>query len=575
MDLTAAPSEIPLLASDPRSLAVSLDGSTVYVTILDSQNKTTVVPIEDVENGGGLPAPSIPMDPELPPAPVTSLIVRHNGTNWVDETGTSWDSVLGYELYDNDVIEIDVASMSVSATRQDVGAVLFNVAVNPVTGALIVTNTSATNEIRFEPVLQGQFVQNRITIIDPGTGSVTPVHLNSHINYSSSSGNPVERSQSLSFPTDVVISGDGLTTYVAAFGSRKVGVLNAAGAVTRRIPVGEGPSGLALDEVDDRLFVMNRHSSSISVVDLSDDSSVELTLGYDPTPANIRDGRILFYDGENSSAHGDISCASCHVYGGADNIAWDLGSPVGAFQEPPDPEPGDVLEGFHPMKGPMTTQTVSGLSGTVPYHWRGDKPELVDFNGAFVGLQGRSAVLSGSEFQLFEDFVFSIQLPPNPNRLIDDSLPAATTEGDPEIGETFFFTPVASGGGGCSDCHANASGNNSRVVPVALIQAISNQEMTVPQLRTLYEKTGFDREAALTVRGFGSSHNGAFASLMPHQGQLGGGERSVTPNITKPPRGVLRCVGHGTRSRGRGTGHDGRQERGCGDCTTEYDRRGG
>src|SRR5262249_62408513 len=77
-----------------------------------------------------------------------------------------------------------------------VGTVLFNMAVNPVSGKLYVANTDARNEVRFEghnvsgpaqgaPAgsVRGHFAESRITAIDPATGAVTPRHLNKHIDY--------------------------------------------------------------------------------------------------------------------------------------------------------------------------------------------------------------------------------------------------------------------------------------------------------------------------------------------------------------------------------------------------------
>jgi len=560
-DLEAAPIQIPLDASNPRSLALSPDGATIYAGMLASGRKTTSVPIDSVEVGGGLPPPAIPMDPGLPPAPVTALIVRHDGTHWVDETGASWDWAVPYQTYDHDVARIDVGSASVSGYWTGVGTNLFNVAVNPVSGELFVTNQDATNDVRFEPILRGRFFRSRVTRIDPG-GTVTPVHLNEHVDYDAPAGNPAERALSLSIPTDVLFTSDGLTAYVAAFGSRKVGVLDASGAVTRRIAVGEGPAGLALDEAGQRLFVLNRHASSLSVVDLTDDSSIEIPLGFDPTPANVRDGRILFYDGEGSSAHGDLSCASCHVFGGVDDIAWDLGDPQGDFLPPPAGAEDDSLIGFHPMKGPMTTQPLKGLAGTEPLHWRGDRSVLGDFNGAFVSLLGRGSTLSGSELQLFEDFTFSMRYAPNPNLGLDGSLPVSIAGGDPALGQEFFYTPIPEGGGSCAICHENPSGNGPEVLAAIRVQALSNQDMTVPQLRTVYQKTRFRPQAAFTVRSYGTTHNGSNGDLNPHQltlGQdggsfairgekpLGGGARSFDPTLDKADiEAFLRCFDTGT-----------------------------
>ena len=89
---------VPLEGRDPRSLAVSPDGSTIYVAIHDSGNETTAIHFEVVDALGGPPAPSPAMAPGLPPAPRTGLIVRHDGTAWRDETGSSWDAAVGYTL---------------------------------------------------------------------------------------------------------------------------------------------------------------------------------------------------------------------------------------------------------------------------------------------------------------------------------------------------------------------------------------------------------------------------------------------------------------------------------------------
>ena len=55
-----------------------------------------------------------------------------------------------------------------------VGTILFNMAVNPVSGKLYVTNTELPNHVRFEgpgvhggSTVQGHLSESRITVIDP------------------------------------------------------------------------------------------------------------------------------------------------------------------------------------------------------------------------------------------------------------------------------------------------------------------------------------------------------------------------------------------------------------------------
>ena len=54
---------------------------------------------------------------------------------------------------------------------------------------------------------------------------VTPRHLNKHIDYTQD-GTPAEAAKSLAFPTDMAVTPDGRTLYVAALGSSKVGVFS-------------------------------------------------------------------------------------------------------------------------------------------------------------------------------------------------------------------------------------------------------------------------------------------------------------------------------------------------------------
>lgn len=507
-NLDAAPAEIPLDASDPFAIAVSPDTSKVYVSILDSQNRTTVVREATVDSTMGLPPPSPPMDSTLTAPPVVSLIVRHDGVHWVDEIGRSWDAHLPYTLLDNDVIEIDAATSTVTQAFDGVGTVLTNLEVNPVTGRIYVSNLESFNEVRFEPNLKGVFTKTRVTHIDPGTATVTPVHLNDHIDYGVSEGSPAERGQSLGLPMGIAVHGGGDTVYVAAMGSNKVGVLDGDGNVLRRIGVGSGPTGVVLDEPRNRLYVLNRNFGTLSVVDLSDDSSVELGLGFDPTPPDIEVGRALFYSTTNSSSHGDISCASCHVFANTDGLAWDLGDPTGDLGAPPQAGAPPV----HPMKGPMVTQSLRGLPDTQPFHWRGDKPTLADFNGAFASLQGRADTLSAPDMALFNGFLESVQYPPNPMRNLDGTLQDPASGPNPANGEFLFFNVnLYDGGNKCSFCHFMPNGTANFVFPPSQIQ--ENQALDTASFRSLYEKTRFTPQGPTSVRGFGYIHSGEEPSL--------------------------------------------------------------
>lgn len=510
LDLDQAPIDVLLEMSDPRSLALSPDQSKVYVCAQDGGNKTTLVPADVVEANGGLPAPAPPMNPALAAPPDVSLIVKHDGVHWLDEIGRNWDAFLPYTLLDNDLVAVSTSTFAVVGTYHDVGTTLFNIAVHP-SGNLYVTNQDALNHVRFESNVRARFIQNRVTIVDPGSGIPSPHHLNAHVDYGTPSGNAGERALSVCIPLDIAISKDGQDVYVAAFGSRKVAVLDAGGNVTRRITVGEGPGGLAIDDAHNRLYVLNRFASSLSVVDLSTDAAVEVALGFDPSPSFVRDGRKFLYDGEISSAHGDLACGSCHVFGNMDGLAWDLGDPSASAMIPVPPGQTPGLPEFHPMKGPMTTQSLKSLSGTEPLHWRGDRAGLGDFNVAFVGLMGRASQLDPGDMNLFTQFVFSMRYSSNPFRLLDGSLPATLNGADPTHGNQLFLSGGLFGGGQCVFCHALPTGENGFIIPGSAL--IQDEAKKVPQLRNLYQKTGFNRAGPTSVRGFGFTHDGEFGAI--------------------------------------------------------------
>jgi len=554
--LGTTPTVLMLFGDSPRALAVKPDGSKVYAAVFESGSQTTTINETVVSNNGGLPP--MPSGSTANP-PDTGLIVKFNNATqkWEDERGAAvkdWTSLVRFSLPDNDVFPIDattdpptVPSPDVNGLQgfQHVGTVLFNMAVNPANGHVYVSNTDARNQIRFEPFLsatqgvRGHIAESRITIIDPTSGTVTPRHLNPHVNYAceppSCTPDPSEIPLSLAFPLGMVFNSSGSALYVAAFGSGKVARLDTAalessGAINAvRIPVGGGPTGLALDETRSQLYVLNRFDESISIVDTTTNTTVgnAVPLKYDPSPAVIKSGRHFLYDA-TFSAHGDTACASCHVFGDFDGLAWDLGDPFGTVTTDFGPRPPTnsgiayFTQNFHPIKGPMTTQSLRGLNGVGPLHWRGDRnggaadpgnsqASFGAFNVAFPGLLGAASQLSAQDMQAFTDFALTIHYPPNPIANLDDT--PTTAQG---LGQT-AFTSVTVDTHFCVDCHAPPLTTGGFRAFVA-----EPQEFKVAHLRNLYQKIGmFGTAAALSasgtpdanlgpqVRGFGFLHDGS------------------------------------------------------------------
>jgi len=305
------------------------------------------------------------------------------------------------------------------------------------------------------------------------------------------------------------------------------------------------------------MYAFTRFDMGVSTIDLDTNTEVSHTLLFNPEPDLVRTGRPVMYDATFSSSNGEASCASCHIFGDLDALAWDLGNPNAAQQD-------NILDfelrinGFlallagvpningtgqntqNSMKGPMTTQTLKGMVNSGAMHWRGDRaigffgqdktdPRL-SFNNfivAFPELLGSEMEPTDPELQerMFEftEFALSMQLPPNPVRNLDRSFTPLQ-----QAGNDFFRGPVKvdSGQRTCTECHEvnPASGRFGTNLKATFEGEV--QDFKVPHIRNMYAKvgmfgapeTGGVREGANQfmgdqVRGTGFIHDGSIDTL--------------------------------------------------------------
>lgn len=199
---------------------------------------------------------------------------------------------------------------------------------------------------------------------------------------------------------------------------------------------------------------------------------------------------------------------------------------------------------FHPLKGPMTTQTLRGIADSGALHWRGDKsggdgadggghcpldeelgledctgsstyPQEVtafkQFNEAFQGLLGRSSKLDTTQMNAYTQFIMRLTLPPNPIAQLNGDLPSPTAEifdkpVSADLGNFQFMlidgqTPVMGPGGesvgatslggvNCNSCHTNDPTSNLFGTDKSATFETSEQFIKVPHLRNAYQKVG-------------------------------------------------------------------------------------
>ena len=551
--LTGKPLGILTLPADvPRALAASADGKTVYAAVFNSGNRTTVLHRDALS--GKKPGPTQSTDRVN--APDTSLIVRYDGSAWRDEARTDWSNKVKFSLPDDDVFTIDAAAATPAITNRlrNVGTTLFALAVHPTDGRLIVANTESFNEVRFEgsgtrgSSVRGRIAESRLSVVDPARGTVAPVHLNSHLDFSLTQGASLpatEKARTLAQPVAITFAPGGETLYVAAFGSAKIAALPTntlapsqfVPDAAKHIVVPAGPAGLALNASGSRLFVYSRIANAITMVDTQKNAVLLTKTLFTPESSAVRDGRRFLYDATASSANGSVSCGSCHVFGDMDHLAWDLGNPDDATSNNPNAyvsiSPKTTFR-FHPLKGPMTTQTLRGMRGNGPLHWRGDRTgsnrasvrgatetleeaAFKEFNPAFVSLLGRETPLPAAQMQTFTDFAMQLAMPPNPVRALDDSLTA-----DEAAGRKIYLETPTTLLGSCDNCHRLRipEGKFGTAGLMSFEGGRISENFKVPQLRNMYQKVGMfgfsgDASAATgaQVRGFGFSNDGSLDTL--------------------------------------------------------------
>jgi YVTN family beta-propeller protein len=554
--LTGTPIRIiPLFGDTPRALAATPDGATVYAAVFHSGNQTTAISEGLVCDGGGstpcpgdgitmpgglaggqmpggLPEPRRNVQNQL--GPEVGLILKYDrvADRWEDELGRNWNNAVRFSLPDLDVFEIDADAGTPAETDSfpHVGTVLFNMIVNPANGRLYVSNTDARNEVRFEgpgeeaSTVRGRLHEARITVIDPVAETVTPRHLNKHIDalpqaYRTEPMPAGVKDDSLATPLGMAIAADG-TLYVAAFGSSKIGRFPAAAlengtftpdAATHLEVTGGGPGGLVLDADGGRLYVLTRFDNAVKVLDTTSGDELAAHPLHNPEPPEVVDGRRFLYDARFTSSNGEASCSSCHVFADFDSLGWDLGNPDDAVVASTNPI-GVIgsQQAFHPMKGPMTTQTLRGMAHHGPMHWRGDRT-----GGGAQAL---------NEQRAFEEFILEVELPPNPIRALDNSLTAAQ-----QSARNTYFNKISDTVATCNGCHVLDPAQGFFGTNGETTFENETQEFKIAHLSNAYQKVGMfgipeiqfldvpdahQQDQGNQVRGFGYLHDGSIPTVL-------------------------------------------------------------
>lgn len=406
--------------------------------------------------------------------------------------------------------------------RAGAGTILFDVVGRPGTGEVWIPATEALNwESRGEAsFVDGQVVSNRIAIFD-----VDPAIPSRVVDLDAIAPAGVGCAQPTSLAFDPVRP----RAYVCAYGSDLVAVLDIAvsGAVSwaghiaipakQVYPRGSGPRSCAVDPTGQNLYVFSRNDHSIVRIALDAlpttpgfavTSPTPVAIGFDAQSDEIALGRHLFTDARNSASK-TSSCASCHVDGNTDAMVWDLSR----YLEPEGTPLAETVLGLD-TKGPLLTQGTRRQEESGPYHWRGEKASLNEFNDSFPALLDRRDANGdpedlGGDFQYLRHYVNRIAIPANPLEARDRTLRPDEAAGL----ELFQHRPVL-GNLTCASCHALPLGSNGEVAAVGVAGVPSSFD--VPGLRRIA-----DREQPTQPVGGGFGERPRSGAGLTHAGVFG------------------------------------------------------
>ncbi|MBK7874841.1 MAG: hypothetical protein IPJ77_03670 [Planctomycetes bacterium] len=409
-----------------------------------------------------------------------------------------------------------------SATQSGLGTILFDVVARPGTDELWIPNTDALNAVHNgeRDFVDGQVVRNRITIADALGGASRVVDLDAI----------APAGVRCAQPTGLDFDPVRPRAYVCSYGSDLVLVLRigSTGRVSwegvvripakQSYPRGSGPRTCLVDPQGQWLYVYLQQDKAVARIDLT---ALPTTAGFDVTVgpgANLgfellsgaeRLGRHLFNDA-NLSKSKTSSCASCHVDGHTDGLAWELShylDPQGTAR--------DLLDFEFDVKGPLVTQSMRRLEETGPYHWRGERRRLEEFNASFGALLGHEVAGVpgdiGGDFQYLKHYVNRLAHLPNPRQRPDRSLTP-----EQERGARVFQEKPVLNGLACADCHVLPLGTSGEVLAETAPGVLRSAD--VPALRGVGDKvsppwTIGGSFGERTELGVGFTHAGAFATL--------------------------------------------------------------
>ena len=313
----------------------------------------------------------------------------------------------------------------------------------------------------------------------------------------------------------------GAYLFTALEGNREVAISDAyTGGELARFDVGHAPQGLAMSDDGNILYVHNFLDRSVSAHDISrlheganlidvPQLSTVSTVGSEELSVQVLRGKQFFYDSRDSrlASQTYMSCGSCHNDGDHDGRTWDFS------------QFGEGLRNTTSLRGKGAA--VHGM-----LHWSSNFDEFHDFEGQIRSFSLGTGLMSNADFSATQDSLGEtksgrssdldalaaymqslMDMPTNP--LAGDSLSEAASRGR-----------VLFQGNSCSSCHSGAAMTDSATAQrhdVGTINTASGERLggnldglDTPTLLNLHETGPYlHNGSAVRVRDAVSAHEGS------------------------------------------------------------------
>ena len=310
---------------------------------------------------GGLPPARTPNFAGRHRQPEVGLIVKFDDAtgHWEDELGRNWDNARALQLPDLDVFAIDANAgppAQTASLRARRHRPLQHGGEPGRAGRSTSRNTDAHNEVRFEGPghVRRQHAcaatctrrASRCSTARTVTAAPSEQAHQLRRRCPSPAGDEGDRASRRRRGMAVTANGRRSTSRPSAR-ARSASSTPRSSRPTPSRPTaanhigvsGGGPSGLVLDEATQpalRADPLRRRASrsSTPTTDDRDRAPSRCTTRSRPRSSN---GRPFLYDAALTSSNGEASCASCHIFGDFDSLAWDLGNPDDVVLNNPNP----------------------------------------------------------------------------------------------------------------------------------------------------------------------------------------------------------------------------------------------